>query len=229
MLAVERILNSYKPILPYMVNGYFLLKGVGEYYCKPYKTIETVIKRNRNEFEQHNEIKVLKSDELKEFKKTNDSYKGINALTLININGLLRVGLLLQDSIISEELKLLLVRNGIPDIYENIFTSINHRALLKQNQLHKIIQETLDSLVSVDTQVKCGNYRVDFLIDNNIVVECDEYGHENYRLNEELARENFLRNKGYRVVRYNPDGDESVYSFINRLYKVILRSKQKAI
>lgn len=55
-------------------------------------------------------------------------------------------------------------------------------------------------------QFQIGPYRVDLcFIDDLIVVECDEYGHHDRSAAEEMAREEFINNQGYAIIRYNPN------------------------
>ncbi|TPF17982.1 ORF6N domain-containing protein [Priestia megaterium] len=79
-----------------------------EYYGVPINTIKTAISRNRDEFNDYEEIKVLKGKALKEFKsefQDETLFKGANALTLISRRGLLRLGMLLTESEVARSVR----------------------------------------------------------------------------------------------------------------------------
>jgi very-short-patch-repair endonuclease len=55
-------------------------------------------------------------------------------------------------------------------------------------------------------QFQIGPYRADLCFTNDkFVVECDEYGHHDRSAAEETAREEFIKNQGYAMFRYNPN------------------------
>lgn len=79
-----------------------------EYYGVASNTIKTAISRNRDEFNDYEEIKVLKGKALKEFKsgfQDETLFKGVNALTLISRRGLLRLGMLLTESEVARSVR----------------------------------------------------------------------------------------------------------------------------
>jgi very-short-patch-repair endonuclease len=54
----------------------------------------------------------------------------------------------------------------------------------------------------------------------------DEYGHRDRSMADELAREDFIKNKGYSIIRYNPNEPEfdlsDVLNRINRRLMMLL-------
>jgi len=55
-------------------------------------------------------------------------------------------------------------------------------------------------------QFRIAPYFVDLCFtDDFIVVECDEYGHSDRLVANEVAREDFIKNQGYAMIRYNPN------------------------
>ena len=61
-------------------------------------------------------------------------------------------------------------------------------------------------LRAMTRQLKIGPYFVDLCFtDDLIVIECDEYGHRDRSAVDEVAREEFIKNQGYAMIRYNPN------------------------
>ena len=76
-------------------------------------------------------------------------------------------------------------------------------------------------------QFQIGPYFADLCFtDDLIVVKCDEYGHRDRSMADELAREDFIKNKGYSIIRYNPNEPEfdlsDVLNRINRRLMMLL-------
>lgn len=114
------------------------IEQVAYYYETSKKTIETLIFKNREEFESDGMV-VLKGDELKDFKKKylqNDAplekgasdYTRINALTLLTKRSLLRVGMLLTNNPVA-----LRIRNYLLNIEEQ--TEIDRKAWSIQREV----------------------------------------------------------------------------------------------
>ena len=68
------------------------------------------------------------------------------------------------------------------------------------------IENAFHGLRAMSRQFQIGPYRVDLCFtDDFIVVECDEYGHSDRLVANELEREEFIKNQGYAMIRYNPN------------------------
>jgi hypothetical protein len=104
----EDILEKVK-VLPSLPNTIEVtLQMAATYYEVPIDTIRTIIKRNREEFNEYGELRLLKGKTLTEFKtvvQDEPSLKGINSLQLINRRGLLRLGMLLTESEIAKSVR----------------------------------------------------------------------------------------------------------------------------
>jgi hypothetical protein len=84
------------------------LQMASNYYEVPVETIRTLIKRNRDEFNEYGEIRLLKGKALNEFKTVVQdelSLKGLNSLQLVNRRGLLRLGMLLTESEVAKSIR----------------------------------------------------------------------------------------------------------------------------
>jgi hypothetical protein len=68
------------------------------------------------------------------------------------------------------------------------------------------IENAYSGLRAMTRQFKIGPYFADLCFtDDLIVVECDEYGHHDRSAVDEVAREEFIKNQGYAMIRYNPN------------------------
>jgi len=74
-----------------------------------------------------------------------------------------------------------------------------------ENQTVGFITSCLKDICDCVRQKRIGNYRADLCINECIVVECDEFGHNDRDPNAELQREIFIESEGYQMVRFNPN------------------------
>lgn len=112
----DEVLEKVKiiPSLPSTLE--ITLQMAANYYEVPVETIRTIVKRNREEFNEYEELRMLKGKALNEFKtvvQDEPSLKGINTLQLLNRRGLLRLGMLLTESNIAKS-----VRNYLLNVEE---------------------------------------------------------------------------------------------------------------
>ncbi|MBD8135761.1 hypothetical protein IFR10_09430 [Bacillus sp. CFBP 13597] len=104
----DEVLEKVK-IIPTLPNSLELTtEMVASYYEVPGGTIKTILTRHRDEFNQYEEIRILKGKPLLEFKRgfqDETLFKGANSLSLINRRGLLRIGMLLTESEIAQSIR----------------------------------------------------------------------------------------------------------------------------
>lgn len=75
-----------------------------------------------------------------------------------------------------------------------------------ENQTIGFMKSALDGIYPMVRQYKIGSYYVDlFLSESGIIVECDEFGHSDRNVQYEKKREEYLLEKGYRMLRFNPN------------------------
>jgi len=96
-----------------------------------------------------------------------------------------------------------------------------------EGQTIGFIENTYRGLRAMSRQFQIGPYFSDLCFtDDLIVVECDEYGHRDRSVAEELAREEFIKNQGYAMIRYNPNEPgfdlSNVLNGINRRLMMLL-------
>lgn len=104
----DNVLDKVKAVPILSDSLEITIQMASTYYEVPFETIKSVIKRNRDEFNDYEEIRILKGKVLKEFKgqvQLEPELKTAPSLTLINRRGLLRIGMLLTDSEIAKSIR----------------------------------------------------------------------------------------------------------------------------
>lgn len=84
-------------------------------------------------------------------------------------------------------------------------------------------------MFEVSTEKVVGEYRVDMTFDElMIAIECDEFGHKNYKPEDESRRERFLKDCGYRVYRFNPDEDDFCFdTVVGDILNIVIEIKEE--
>lgn len=180
---------------------YATTEMVANYYKVDIEAVQKVIQRNRDELKEDG-YKVFKGKELKNIKQRCQLKTRAGSLSLFSKRAILRVGMLLTESEIAKEIRTKLRRDNF-DLYQQ---------LSKENQLRlKRYEVDIGTYLKysfpknqIKQQVKCGKYKIDFVINDKIAIEVDENGHRGYNLNKETIRTDFIQNNGYRIIRYNP-------------------------
>lgn len=93
-----------------------------------------------------------------------------------------------------------------------------------ENQTIGFICSSLQGLAVYERQYSIGLYHVDLcFVDFRLVVECDENGHEDRDVECERQRESFIHEKGFRIIRFNPNADNFDLSVVLRQLISIVR------
>jgi len=75
-----------------------------------------------------------------------------------------------------------------------------------EGQTIGFIENAYSGACAMSRQFQIGPYRADLCFTHDkIVVECDEYGHSDRSETDEAVREEFIKNQGYAIIRYNPN------------------------
>jgi hypothetical protein len=96
-----------------------------------------------------------------------------------------------------------------------------------EGQTIGFIENAYSGVRAMSRQFRIGPYFADLCFtDDLIVVECDEYGHRDRSVADELTREDFMKNQGYAIIRYNPNEPgfdlSDVLNRINRRLMMLL-------
>ena len=122
---------------------------------------------------------------------------------------------------LGEKVKEEIIKSGNQELIKELILINKNKT--KENRLKYQLLETFNKIYDFDTQVKCGNYYIDFVLNNNIAIECDENNHKNYNDYEEKQRGEYIKSKGYKMIRYNPDGDDTIFNLINKVLKGVIK------
>lgn len=105
---MDHVLEKVK-IIPKLPNTLEVtLQMAATYYEVPVNTVRTIIKRHRDEFNDYEELRLLKGKSLKEFKalvQDEPSLKTLNSIQVLNRRGLLRIGMLLTESEVAKSIR----------------------------------------------------------------------------------------------------------------------------
>ena len=185
-------------------NIYMTREQIGQAlgYSDPIRNISKIHQRNKERLDKFSfNIKIKSSDG-----------KMYNT-KLYNEKGILEIIRCSAQPMKNKEI--LLKCLGYSDEMINVILGLTNNILSKQHNLYSILINTYYDC-DIKTEVVIDNYRVDFLLNNKIIIECDENGHIDRDIEYEKAREQHLKRLGYKIIRYNPDSNE-----FNKEYKLI--------
>jgi hypothetical protein len=95
-----------------------------------------------------------------------------------------------------------------------------------ENQTIGFIENTYKDILNIKRQFYIGKYRVDlYFIDYKLVIECDEFNHQDRDIIEEKNREEYIYSLGNTIIRYNPNEKNFDLSNILRKINIVLFSK----
>jgi len=115
----DEVLEKVKNVAFLTENFEVTIQMAADYYEVQFDTIKSLIRRNREEFNEYGEMRVLKGKTLKEFKgqvQLEPELKTAPSLTLVNRRGLLRMGMLLTESEVARTVRNYLL--NVEDISE---------------------------------------------------------------------------------------------------------------
>ena len=92
-----------------------------------------------------------------------------------------------------------------------------------ENQTIGFIANAYSNVLNVKRQHVMGKYRVDLhFVDHKLVVECDENGHEDRDPLQEQIREDYLKEAGNKLIRFNPNATDFDLSNVLREINAVL-------
>jgi very-short-patch-repair endonuclease len=95
-----------------------------------------------------------------------------------------------------------------------------------ENQTIGFIENAYKDILNIKRQHYIGKYKVDlYFIDYELVIECDEFNHQDRNIIEEKNREEFICSFGNKIIRYNPNEKNFDLSNVLRKINVILYNK----
>lgn len=167
----------------------------------------------------HNRNKFLKDEEFSVTCKLKAADGKLYRTRLLNKKGI--------KAIISIAERPIAIKQKVARAIESdwsFFDYLTHR--VEDENIH-LIQTALKAF-NPEREVIIGGYRCDLLFpEKKLVVECDEYNHEHYNKELEVKREDFIKEQGYRLFRFNPH-EQGFYigNVLGEILKIILEGKQ---
>ncbi len=101
------------------------------------------------------------------------------------------------------------------------------RFLPKEIEIIGFIYDVLEPLYNVVKEYRVSSYRIDlYIVDKRIAIECDEYGHDGYRVKNERMRQEFITKElSCKFLRFNPDApDFKLSALMTRVLQMCLSS-----
>ena len=205
--------------LEYLNNGFTTIELVSKFYDVSIDTIKTIIKRNRDIFVDIG-YKTIEKDELQRVISENPDKKisrRCRCLAVLNNKCVIYLAYLqsstkLTCEIIDINMKLnYKLHNAILNRYSS--TSFEKKY---EKELSFLVHSIFDEFHKIDEQVCCEKYKIDFVIDDYLAIECDEDGHSNYNQQEEIKREKCIISNGYKILRYDTR-ENNMLKFIGQI------------
>ena len=95
-----------------------------------------------------------------------------------------------------------------------------------ENQTIGFIENAYKNILYVKRQYKIGKYKADlYFIDYKLVIECDEFNHEDRDPIKEKLRDEYMISLGNKIIRYNPNQNTFDLSNVLNEINAILFSK----
>lgn len=104
----DSVMDKIKLVTMIPDTSEITIELAAKYYEVEKDAIESIIRRNRNEFNDYGEMRILKGKQLSEFKalrQLDGNLKTAPSLTLISRRGLLRIGMLLTESNVAKTIR----------------------------------------------------------------------------------------------------------------------------
>ena len=93
----------------------------------------------------------------------------------------------------------------IVNVSDNV-KQINAICMCIENQTIGFIENSYKDILNLKRQFMIGKYRADlYFIDYKLVVECDEFNHNDRDPKKEKMREDYILSLGNKIIRYNPN------------------------
>lgn len=232
------VLNNVKKPLFLPNTQLMTIKMVADYYEVDAKTIDKIVNRHLDELTEDGYEVYSRAELINLWIQKNANFKNLKGKTVVTINNqniiipnrglrlftaraLLHIGILLRDSIIAEKVRQEIIKSGNLKLIKMLEDN-NPNIHKKQMTLYEILLSVYKDICVIEKERKIGTYRVDYLINNKIVIECDELGHKDRNKKYEKEREAYLKSLGYIVIRFNPDdSNANVFELLNKINKYL--------
>jgi len=191
------------------------VKELALFYGEKYETLQRKIERFSNDL-VGDVREINKSDELFDRLKRNGvTSNKTPKIMVISPTGVAKI------AYFSEGVKQHEVRQALSIINHRLHEELS----VKYSDIYfsKVYQKEMSYLINnifhshkVENEKYVEGYRIDFLIDDHIAIECDESVHDYYNRDHEESRKKLMETKGYSFYRYDAR-KKNMLSFVGDL------------
>ena len=222
------VFDKIKELKTLKNTGIITSNMVADYYEVKKDTVDTIVKRNKYELEKYGLQVISGRDVRKIFNNEKiNNFRGHFTIcdekfangrnTLINILSLMFIGMRLTESDIAKQ-----IRKRLLKVDSKLYYEMMPENTLRIKKYESEIGDYLEfsfGKENVKSQVRCGKYRLDFVLFDQYHIEVDEYGHRGYNEEKEIEREKYIsENTDYITIRYNPQ-TEMPYMLMAKILK----------
>ena len=215
------VLDKVGELLLLPNTEYATTEQVANYYNVGQEAIRKLFQRNKEELVHNGAITlgankivddILRVDKMFIHKTKSGILIGDNKLNyksnlLFSKRAILNVGMLLTDSEVAKEVRKLLSKEN-PKLFSELSPENNLRFKKYETEIKNFLNFTFGE-ENVKCQVKCGKYKLDFVLFDIVHIEVDEFGHSSYDEEKEKERQEYiLKYTDYYTFRYNPQKDK---------------------
>jgi very-short-patch-repair endonuclease len=213
---IIEIFNKVKPLNSPLNIPFFSVKMIAEYFEVNKDTVYKAIDRHKQLFEDN--ILSFKRNDLILFKEKRIIPKNTSSLKVMPYDSVLVLGVLLNDSPIADKIRTEIACSGKTELVLKLLQNTSS-FLKKQRDLERVLRITFSGLFEVKKYVRCGDEIIDFVVDNNLAIECNENGHKQIRKENRRSRDKYIESQGYILLKYNPDSSNEydLYRLINSI------------
>lgn len=215
------VLDKVGELLLLPNTEYATINQVSNYYNVEQEAIRKLFQRNKEELVHNGAITlgankivddILRVDKMFIHKTKSGILIGDNKLNyksnlLFSKRAILNVGMLLTESYVAKEVRKLLLKEN-PKLFSELSSENNLRFKKYETEIKNFLNFTFGE-ENVKCQVKCGKYKLDFVLFDIVHIEVDEFGHSSYDKEKEKERQEYiLKYTDYYTFRYNPQKDK---------------------
>lgn len=93
-----------------------------------------------------------------------------------------------------------------------------------ENQTIGFIENSVTNVFALKRQHRVGSYYADlFILEHNLAIECDEYGHKDRDETYEQLREKYFLENKITIIRYNPNAEGFDLSLVLRQILLLIQ------
>lgn len=209
-----------------MYEDYYTIRELSDFYNVSKETISTIVKRNKDIFYEDGLI-IISKKELTICRMYHNIDSRIPVISLLTIKSKYRLAFMIYNNDIAKETRELLHKTNI-NLYDELdkCSSLFLYNKKYENELGNIICSILGKYHKIDQQLVCGKYKIDFVIDDCIAIECDENNHSSYDKDDEIKREQYIISNGFVLFRYNTN-DNNMLNFVGDIVQFLIKEQSK--